>query len=237
MDTAVIPPFVAPDALTGQAPIVVLAPHPYDEILGCGCLLAYAFAHDGAQFICMTDGGASHPGSKDWPPARLSAARRSELCNAVTCLGGTPADVTWLDHPDGWLGAQNQGAIAARISAICRDLGARHLFASAKQDHHEDHKSTARIAGLVAAAVPGLTHFAYPVWSRHDDPNLLTHIAHHRPQAIDPAPASARKRAAISANATQLGGVITDDPAGFSLRPGLIEMFIQTPEIYWKVTA
>ena len=230
-----MPPRVAPATLTGGAPIVVLAPHPDDESLGCGALLAHAFAHRGAHVICMTDGCASHPGSLDWPAARLSAKRRIELDIAVACLGGTTANATWLGHPDGWLGAQDQTVIALRIAAICRVLGARHLFATAEQDHHEDHKSTARIARQVSAILPRVTHFAYPVWSRHDDPDLMARVSCHRPVSIDPYIARTVKRAAISSHATQLGHLVRDDPAGFVLDPAFIDMFVDTPEVYWRV--
>lgn len=225
---------VAPDALTGGAPIVVLAPHPDDESLGCGALLAHAFAQDGAQVICMTDGSASHPGSRDFPPARLAAVRRQELLCAVARLGGASKDVTWLGHPDGWLGAQDQGAIVASIAEICRARGARHLFAPAPQDHHEDHRSTARIAGRVAAKVPGVTVFSYPLWSRWDDPDLMSRILCHGPLALDPGPWRDAKRAAIDAHATQLGRVVRDDPTGFTMSAEFVDAFVEAPEIYWR---
>ena len=61
--------------LTGGAPALVLAPHPDDESLGCGALLAASFAGPGAHVICLTDGGASHLGSPTWPREALSALR------------------------------------------------------------------------------------------------------------------------------------------------------------------
>ncbi len=54
----------APGIAAGAAPIVVLAPHPDDESLGCGALLAAAFAGKGARVVCLTDGSGSHPGSR-----------------------------------------------------------------------------------------------------------------------------------------------------------------------------
>ncbi len=220
--------------LTGNAPIVVLAPHPDDESLGCGALLAHAFAHHGAQVVCMTDGSASHPGSRAWPPARLAGERHRELSRAVECLGGTSPDLTWLGHPDGWLGAQDQDAVVARVAAICRARGASHLFAPAPEDHHEDHKSTARIAALVAEAVSGLMVFSYPVWSRWDDPDLAARIAPHAPVAVEPGQWQAAKRAAIQAHVTQLGGIVGDDPTGFSMSPDFVDAFANHPEIYWR---
>ena len=62
----------------GREKLVVLAPHPDDETLGCGALLARAFLGAGAHIICLTDGSASHPGSRHWTPARLAAQRRTD---------------------------------------------------------------------------------------------------------------------------------------------------------------
>ena len=233
--TLALPRMIMPEYLTRGAPIVVLAPHPDDESLGCGALLTHAFAQRGAHVICMTDGSASHPGSTEWPPARLANARRFELERAVACLGGTPSDITWLGHPDGWLGAQDRKAVAAGTAQICRDLGARHLFAPAVQDHHEDHRSTARIAHIVATTVLGLVQFAYPVWSRHDDPDLLARVSHLGPVALDTCNARSAKRAAIAAHATQLGLIVRDDPAGFALSAAFVDAFVDGPEFYWKV--
>lgn len=227
-------PVVAPVVLTGGAPIVVLAPHPDDESLGCGALLAHAFTHDGAHVICMTDGSASHPGSTDWPPSRLGAERKRELSLAVSRLGGAETDITWLGHPDGGLGARDQDAIVATVAAICRARGAWRLFAPASQDRHEDHRTTALIAQRIAGEVPGRGIFSYPLWSRWDDPDLLSLVALHGPVALDPAPWRARKRSAIEAHATQFGRLVRDDPGGFVLPHGFVDLFVEQPEIYWK---
>ncbi len=226
---------VEPDMLTGQAPIVVLAPHPDDESLGCGGLLCHAFAHEGAHVICMTDGSASHPGSRAWPPGRIAAERRQELSRAIGRLGGGEGNVTWLGHPDGGLGAQDPHAIVADVAAICRARGARRLFAPAPEDHHADHKWTARIARRTASLVPGLVVFSYPVWSRWDDPDLISRTPARF--ALDTEPWRDAKRAAIAAHATQLGQIIGDDPTGFSMPPGFATAFADQPEIYWEATA
>ncbi len=227
-------PRVTAESLTGGAPIVVLAPHPDDESLGCGALLAHAFDNHCAQVICMTDGSGSHPGSVDWPPERLAAMRRQELSHAIVRLGGTPSDMTWLGYPDGWLGAQDQTPIVAAIVAACRNRSARHLFAPAPQDHHEDHRSTARIAQAVARSLPNLTLFSYPVWSRWDNPDLLHRVARQRPMALDTTRWQERKRLAIAAHRTQRGLVIDDDPSGFVMTQAFMDSFASQPELFWK---
>ncbi|KAA2313166.1 PIG-L family deacetylase [Pseudooceanicola sediminis] len=228
---------VSAATLTGTRPTVVLAPHPDDESLGCGALLAHAFADRGAHVICVSDGAASHPGSQDWPPQRLSCLRRQELEQAIVHLGGWPTDLTWLGLSDSRLYLSDRVAVARSIAEICRTLGAHRLFAPAEEDHHADHKVTADIARRVLAFCPGLRLYSYPVWSRWDDPNFARTIARHRPFLLRTAPAHARKRAAIQAHASQLGQRVFDDPDGFTIAPGFVEKFLTEDEIFWRIRA
>lgn len=67
---------------------VVIAPHPDDEVLGCGGLLQrLAEAGRTLQLISVTDGSASHPGSDRWPVQRLSVVRPQESAEALRRLG------------------------------------------------------------------------------------------------------------------------------------------------------
>ncbi len=221
--------------LVGTNPVVVLAPHPDDETLGCGGLLASAFTDRGAHVICMTDGSASHPGSTLWPPDRLARQRHRELVDALTCLGGGEDDLTWLGFPDGALGDCEPGQIAGRIAAICERVGASHLFAPSPLDHHADHKATAAIALHVVALLPRLRLFYYPVWSRWDDPDFKESHSGWPLWRLSTATHRTEKSNALRAHRSQLGLVVTD-VAGFCLEPEMARCFCQEDEYYCEVT-
>ncbi len=72
--------------------IVVVAPHPDDETLGCGLLIARA-ARAGVPLavVALTDGQASHPESKRWPATALGRLRRAELRRAMARPGAGAA--------------------------------------------------------------------------------------------------------------------------------------------------
>ncbi|WP_235047664.1 PIG-L deacetylase family protein [Limimaricola cinnabarinus] len=114
----------------------------------------------------MTDGGASHPGSRDWPRPKLAELRAAELDAAIAALGGAASCVTRLGLPDGgMLGlAPRYDEIAAQVAQTIRAAGARVLIAPAPTDPHCDHEATAEIARR-AARRTGARLLFYPVWS------------------------------------------------------------------------
>ncbi len=229
------PPTVTYEALCGARPVMVLAPHPDDESLGCGALLAHAFSGPGGHVVCMTDGAGSHPGSATHPPARLAACRAAELDAAVIALGGRAGDITRLDLPDAGMGgiAGDYDAIAARIADLAERLGAGSILATAPTDPHCDHVATAEI-GRRAAALAGVRYLVYPVWSRWAAPGVLQGLSACREYRFDGGPTRERKRRAVAAHASQLGGVVHDDPEGFVLPPHFVEMFVETDEMFFE---
>ena len=129
---------------------LVIAPHPDDETLGCGGLLARAFAGAGAHVVCVTDGSASHPASREWPRERLAEMRRGELIEAIEILGGGAADLTWLGHPDSRLHEVSAADILPPLTAAIDGQAARHVFVPAREDKHCDHQTTAQLAEALA---------------------------------------------------------------------------------------
>lgn len=223
------------DDIAGGRPVLVLAPHPDDESLGCGALLAAAFAGPGAHVVCMTDGAGSHPNSRLWPRPRLVALRAAELDEAVTALGGGPGDVTRLGLPDTALPSEGPQAEAAarQIAALAARLGAATLIATAPTDPHCDHLATARIAARAARA-GGLRLLHYPVWSDWHDPSYRSRLPHRVEHRFATGPARAAKAAAIAAHRSQLGQVIDDDPEGFVLPAAFVARFCDRDEVYFE---
>ncbi|MDF2231286.1 PIG-L family deacetylase [Albimonas sp. CAU 1670] len=236
-DGPVPPPPVVASTLEGLLrghPALVLAPHPDDESLACGALLAAAFAGPGAHVICLTDGGASHVGSPTWPREALSALRRRELECALERLGGSAQDLTWLGLPDARTDEiANLGPTLAAVIEAIRRTRARSLFAPCETDPHCDHEVAASVA-RAAARMTGLRLFSYPVWSRWHDPAFRARLGRVREHRFDPGPWRAAKRAAIRCHRSQLGEVISDAPQAFEMAPAFVEMFETGPEIFFE---
>ena len=181
--------------------LLVLAPHPDDETLGCGGLIAEAAALGvPVQVISVTDGEACYADDPAWPPERARAVRRQELCNAVAALGLRPSAVVTLDLGDGRVEAGEATLIASITPHLRADDT---VLATWRFDGHPDHEATGR-AARAAAAAAGARMLEYPVWAWHwldpeaGDPRLEGAVAWRLS-----ASARAAKRTALQAFVSQ----------------------------------
>jgi LmbE family N-acetylglucosaminyl deacetylase len=213
---------------------LILAPHPDDESLGCGGLIAMASACGRPPVIVgVTDGAGSHPNSRSHPPARLRATRAAELRDAAEILGVGAERVHFLGLPDTrapLAGPDFDAAVAAVVALMRRDLIAT-VFASWRFDPHCDHEAMAALAEAVAQGA-GVRLAFYPVWGwllPQDEALPVASIAGRR---LDIAAVLPCKRRAIAAHRSQYSGLITDDPEGFRLPRALLSVFEQPFEVF-----
>ena len=82
-------------------PFIVVAPHPDDESLACGGLIADA-CRQGLRgtVVIVSDGVGSHPNSKAYPPDRLRSLREGEARRAARSLGSRPEEIALPRSPD-----------------------------------------------------------------------------------------------------------------------------------------
>lgn len=208
----------ATDLVAGRS-LLVLAPHPDDETLGCAGRIQRAVASGAAVTIVVaTDGGRSHdlgPMERD----ELRALRRSELVAACACLGVPEADVITLDFADGEL-ADSVDELAAELETLLRRLSPDDVCVTCAPEAHPDHATCARALGVAAdrAAWQGRI-LSYPIWLWSDWPVSRRH-ASGRALASALGTAARRrvevvrldgatldtKRAALGCYGSQLGG-------------------------------
>lgn len=225
--------------ITSGLPFVVLSPHPDDESLGVGGLIAAACAESQyAEVIVITDGSGSHPQSQRYPRRRLIELRQAEVEAAGSLLGLGDGRVSYLGLPDTQApssGADFDAAVTA-IAETCRKANAASLFVTWESDPHCDHEATARMARAVLQRMPQLRLWAYPIWGWHLDPKLPLHHPPPRGLRLDISRYQAQKHAAIAAHVSQMTGLIDDDPNGFCFTDTTLAPFLGPFEYFIEVT-
>jgi LmbE family N-acetylglucosaminyl deacetylase len=144
--------------------LVVVAPHPDDEVLAAGGVIRQASA--AGREVCIvgvTRGGGSHPGSTRWPAKELVRSRIEERLAALAILGVPPQAVTELDLADGAV----EAAVEQLVAELCRILRPSDVVISPWLfDGHPDHEATARAVRRACAARTA-RHLQAPIWGWH----------------------------------------------------------------------
>jgi len=173
--------------------VVVIAPHPDDEVLAVGG----AMRRLGGELVivAVTDGEASHPRSLTVTRAELAIRRAGERAQALAALGVT-ADVVRLGYADG----QVDDGLAARLVPLLRR--ADWCLAPWQHDGHPDHDATGRAAAR-ACANAGVELARYLVWAWHWAEPARLPWGRARRIRLSPEDVAA-KRAAIAAYRSQI---------------------------------
>ena len=234
-DTAAV---LVPASLAG--PVWVIAPHPDDESLGCGGLLAeLAELGTPTWALLLTDGGASHPASVDWPRERLVLQRCAEWHAGLDLLGVHPDRRVALNLPDGRLPFPRQeggsAAAAAIRSALALAVPATVLLPW-RRDPHPDHRAAHALISLALEEWSAVRRLEYTVWlPERAESRDLPQLNEASVWSADVRRHAARKEAAIRCHASQLGGLIHDDPTGFVLHEDMIRRAVGGPETLLEV--
>ena len=224
------PEFTVP---VGCRRLVVVAPHPDDEILGVG-VTASRFAAAGVEVtvVAVTDGDASHPDSPTLSPRRLAALRIEESRRACARLG-LPEPVR-LGLPDGGVREHLAGLTDALAGAVGDPGPDTLVLATWRGDGHPDHEA-AGMAAAGACAGTGARLVEYPVWTWHwaspGDPRVPWG---RRRRVVLSDSELAAKRAAVAEFVTQVAP-LSDRPGDEAILPDWILDRLVTREetMFW----
>jgi len=183
---------------------VIVAPHPDDEVLASGGLLAMLAARgDQPLVVGVTDGDASHPGSARWTPEKLAAFRHREALAGLDQLGVRPQSYLRLSVPDGRV-HQHQAQLIESLIQVLRPED--RVLSTWTADGHPDHEATAR-AVSEACRVVHCRHLQSPVWMWHWAAPGDSRVPWTQLRRLRLTPnAQRRKNQALLAHASQLTG-------------------------------
>ena len=229
----------------GLGSTVVIAPHPDDEALGCGGLLALLQqAGQPLAAVLVSDGTMSHPNSALFSAPARRAVREAEFRHALSILGAGAVEPLLLGLPDSRVPSTNSEADFAEAVERLREFLQRQQAATVlvpwRRDPHPDHRATAL---LVQAALAGLAHpprrLEYMVWAweRASPADLPTPADAVRGFRVDVSAGVAQKARAIAVHRSQVApGVFTDDPAGFLLSAEMLAHFAGPYDVFFEAT-
>ncbi len=219
---------------------LVVAPHPDDESLGCGGAVALLrkFGNE-VTVLTVSDGALSHPNSKKFPPERLRDLRESETIAALEILGVSADKITFLRFPDGSVPGEHSDDFAAVVTIVkdyLTEISPQTILLPWRRDPHPDHLATWQIVKAAMFERSGdYRALEYPIWlwERAENADLPRekNVKIHRLKIKE---AIVQKQSAIRAHASQITGLIDDDPNGFQLSAEVLAHFDGEFEIYFE---
>lgn len=160
-----------PLVLRREGPLLVLAPHPDDEALGCGALLSERAACGSPTIVgYFTSGEASHRGHSTLAPADVALLRQAEARKAMASIGLPAESLRFCGAPDGRLNALSQDERAAwieRLASLLAETRPAELMLPCRNDGSSEHEAMFELVRRAVAASPGPTPriLEFPIWA------------------------------------------------------------------------
>ncbi|WBY16369.1 PIG-L family deacetylase [Erythrobacteraceae bacterium WH01K] len=221
--------YVSLETLAPPGRLLIIAPHPDDETLGCGMALAAALA-EGREvtILLLTDGEGSHPNSRKFGTARRVAARAVEFDNALTALAPDKSIAVVRAHlPDGKTTDESAPQVVDRLREHRCVANADSIWSTWVEDPHCDHRTAAIVARMLSD-LSDAALWSFSVWGRFGERPVPDRLCLFFDSRFHRA-----KRDAMDAYDSQMTTLIDDDPAGFTMPPALFEHFASHPEIFF----
>ena len=160
-----MPEFDIPQVIPLDARVCIIAPHPDDEILGCGGLIQ-RLDKLGYQIVlfAVTNGTASHPGSSLYTPEELNQIRPAETRAALEALPLKQNILRIaLDIQDGKV-AEQRDVLQQHLQSYLQPNDV--LISTFVHDGHPDHEITGQVTQQLATEL-NLTCIQVLIWAWH----------------------------------------------------------------------
>ena len=142
------------------ARILVLAPHPDDDVMGCGGVLhKHHLAGDSILTVYLTDGRKGGDGAT--PEDRVARLRQEEARRAADILG--VGRLEFLDNEDETLSPDP--ATVRRLAEILEEIRPDVVYVPFLLDGHPDHRAACEILAGAMNTYRDFTCYGYEVWT------------------------------------------------------------------------
>ncbi len=222
-----------------QKSAMVFSPHQDDETFGCGGMIALKREHGiPVAVVFLTDGqgsGGSEPQMKD----KIVEVRKLEAVQALKILGVEPAEIHFLEKPDGTLQdlqPRQRRQTIEQLAELINFYKPEEVYVPHRKDCHKDHEATYELVKeamcdektrrVYAHAGIEVELLQYPIWLLWRAPLFimlkLQDIATANRLSIESV--QDKKNRAIASYCSQLE----------SLPSGFVKRFLGVYEIFFK---
>lgn len=142
---------------------LIIAPHPDDEVIGCGGLITRLVAEGSApHIIIMTGGEGSHKGCCSTASEDIINARRVLTRKALAILGVPMSNIHELNFPDGGIDLNHNEK--AKLKALIDELSPDSVFVPHWGEGWPDHVKTAEIVKNIVPAETDVWEYCVWMW-------------------------------------------------------------------------
>ncbi len=216
---------------------LVVAPHPDDESLGCGGAIRLLREKKmEVHVLVLSDGTLSHPNSNKFPPEKLRQLRENEIIEALKILGVDKKKAEFFRYKDRSVpngNSKNRNEVIEKCRNYLSKITPQTILVPWRRDPHPDHRAAFAIFNKAKNSFTDLRIIEYPIWlweiAESSDAPLIDEVSARR---LNVSSVIEKKRRAIFKHASQIAGIIDDDPEGFQLSPHILEKFLTDWEIY-----
>jgi|SRR5579859_959360 len=173
--------------------ILVFAPHPDDDVIGCGgTIIQHVKSGDEVRIVYITSGEA---GSLKIAPAELATLRVAEATAAAAVLGVPKDHLQFFGWPDGYL--EYNPETLKEMTSLIRKCMPDTIYLHHEKDLHIDHLVTFQLVTQAVIRAGGNSFpecgkepwtvkniYGYEVWTPMGDPQLVVDISDEIDQKI-----------------------------------------------------
>lgn len=150
-----------------KKPVIVFSPHPDDETIGCGGMIALKRSQGiPVKVVFLTDGRYGRP---EWiQPEDIINVRQQEAMNALNLLGVEKTEIHFFGLTDCSLAQLNSGKRQQLIDdliILIKSFEPGEVYVPHSKDGHPDHEATyALVRTAIAQSQTQVDLLQYPIW-------------------------------------------------------------------------
>ncbi len=218
--------------------VLVVAPHPDDESLGCGGTIALLRKQGYiVHVLFVSDGTLSHPNSPSYPADRLRQLRESEALEALRRLNVPAENARFMRQKDrqvSTLGSVGFADAVAYVHDLLYEIKPTTVLVPWRRDPHPDHRASWQILTTAAGQLPTrprVLEYLIWLWELGTDNDMPTgdEVCVWR---VAISTVMEQRNWAIAAHQSQVTRMIIDDPTAFYLSPELLIHFDAPRELF-----